>query len=92
MFNGGEKWNEDLRSLAIAANELMKGPSKDPYGIAYSGIQNLTPQTKVLALAEREGGPYVELTMEAVRARTYPLHGEEFWYMNRSQGRPVAER
>ena len=99
VFHGGDKWNEDLReysnyaradgSLAIAANELMKDLSKDPYGIAYSGIQNITPQTKVLALAENDNGPFIELNMENVRARIYPLYGQEFWYIRRESGRPI---
>ena len=99
VFKGGDKWNEDLReysnyvkadgSFAIAAQELMTDLGKDPYGIAYSGIQNLTPQTKALLLADKEEGPYVELTMENVRNRTYPLYGEEFWYVNRKPGKPV---
>jgi len=99
VFKGGDKWNEDLReysnysradgSLAIAAGELMKDLSRDRLGIAYSGIQNLTPETKVLAIAEKDGAPYVELNMENVRARTYPLHGEEYWYLNREPGKPV---
>ncbi len=67
----------------------MKDLSKDRFGIAYSGIQNLTPQTKILALAEKESGPYVELTIETVRSRTYPLHGEEYWYIRRHPGKSI---
>ncbi len=99
IFHGGDKWNENLHeysnykradgSLATAAGELMKDLSNDPYGIAYSGIQNQTPQTKILALAEKEGGPYVELTIETVRNRSYPLHGEEYWYIRREPGKPI---
>lgn len=101
-FNGGDKWNEDLReysnfsradgSLAIAAGELLKDLGDDLYGIGYSGIQYVTPQTKVLALAEKDGGPYVELNMENVRARTYPLHGEEYWYVDREPGKPLQPK
>ena len=99
VFHGGDKWNEDLReyanyakadgSIGIAANELMKDLSRDRYGIAYSGVQNLTAQTKVLALAPAPGGPYVPLTIENVQNRTYPLIGEEYWYLNREPGRPI---
>jgi phosphate transport system substrate-binding protein len=99
VFRGGSMWNENLReysnfarpdgTLATAAAELMKDLSRDRYGVAYSGIQNTTPQTKVLALAERDGGPYVELTRENVRNRSYPLYGEEYWYVNRRPGAPL---
>ncbi len=99
VLKGSDKWNEDLRmyanyskadgTLAIAANELMQDLSKDPYGIAYSGIQNLTPQTKVLPLAAKEGGPYVELTIENVQNRTYLLADEVYIYVNRRPGQPL---
>lgn len=99
VFHGGDKWNEDLREYAnyaradgtigIAANELMKDLSRDRYGIAYSGIQNATPQTKVLPLAAGAGGPYVPLTIENVRNRTYPLIADEYWYFDRAPGRPI---
>jgi phosphate transport system substrate-binding protein len=99
VFHGGDKWNEDLREYAnyakpdgtigIAANELMKDLSRDRYGIAYSGIQNLTAQTKVVALANDARGPYIDLTIENVQNRTYPLIGEEYWYFDRPPGRPI---
>jgi len=99
VFHGGDKWNERLReyanyakpdgTMALAAHELMEDLGNDPYGIAYSGMQNKSPKTKVLALAEKDGGPYVELTIENVRNRTYPLLGEEYWYLNRKPGQPV---
>jgi phosphate transport system substrate-binding protein len=99
VFGGGSMWNENLReysnyaradgTLATAAGELMKDLSQDRYGIAYSGIQNATPQTKLLAVAEKDGGPFVELTRENVRNRSYPLYGEEYWYVNRRPGSPL---
>ena len=99
VFHGGDKWNEDLHeyanyskadgTIAIGAQELMEDLSKDRYGIAYSGMQNLTPQTKAVALAVKEGGPSVELTMENVHNRTYPLFGAEFFYINRKPGQPI---
>ena len=99
VFHGGDKWNEDLReysnyanadgSLAIAAQELMKDLSNDPYGIAYSGPQNITPETKLLSLSEKDNGPFVELNMQTVRNRTYPLFGEEYWYARREPGKPM---
>jgi len=99
VFKGGDKWNEHLReyanyakpdgTMALAAHELMQDLGDDPYGIAYSGMQNRSPQTKILALSERDGGPYVDLTIENVQNRTYPLLGEEYWYLNRKPGQPI---
>jgi phosphate transport system substrate-binding protein len=99
VFHGGDKWNEQLReyanyakadgTLAIAAGELMKDLGHDRYGIGWSGIQNVTPDTKALALAATEGGPYVALTIENVQNRTYPLGFEMFFYLNRPPGAPL---
>jgi phosphate transport system substrate-binding protein len=99
VLKGSDKWNENLvmyanyarpdGSLAIGAELLMKDLSNDPYGIAYSGIQNLTPQTKTVALALNEGGPYVEMSMNSVRDRTWPLYQRETWILNRKPGTPL---
>ena len=96
VLKGSDKWNENLimyanyarpdGSLAIGAELLMKDLSNDPYGIAYSGIQNLTPQTKALALAVNDGGPYVEMSMDSVWQRTWPLYQRETWILNRKPG------
>lgn len=99
VFHGGDKWNEGLHeyanyvkpdgSLAIAAAELMKDLGNDRYGIGWSGIQNLTPQTKALDIAAQPGGPYVKLTIDNVQNRTYPLAFEMFFYVNRKPGTPL---
>lgn len=99
VLKGSDKWNENLimyanyarpdGSLAIGAELLMKDLSNDPYGIAYSGIQNLTPQTKSIALGVKEGGPYVEMSMETVWNRTWPLYQHETWVLNRKPGQPL---
>src|SRR5258708_4750525 len=93
VFHGGDKWNENLReyanysradgALAIAANVLMNDLSNDKYGIGWSGIQNITAQTKTVALAAKEGGPYVSLTIQTVHDRSYPLAFDMFFYINR---------
>ena len=99
VFHGGDKWNENLReyanyaradgTLAIAAAELIKDLGRDRYGIGWSGIQNVTGETKALALAATDGGPYVTLTIDHVQNRTYPLAFDMFFYVNRPPGRPL---
>jgi phosphate transport system substrate-binding protein len=99
LLMSSDKWNENLRTyanyarpdgtLAIAAELLMEDLSKDPYGIAYSGIQNLTAGTKALAIAPRDGGQYVEMNMANIQNRTYPLADAVYFYLNRKPGTPV---
>jgi len=99
VLKGSDKWNEDLimyanyarpdGTLAIGANQLIQDLAHDPYGIAYSGIQNLMPAVKCLPLGAKEGGPYLPLTMENVQSRQYPYVSQEFWDVNRPPGKPV---
>ena len=100
IFKGGDKWNEKLREYAhdetpagaqvVSTQSLLEDLSKDKYGIAYSNL-GYPAQTKVkqLAVAEKEGGPYVEMTIESIQNRTYPLYAEEYFYINRKPGQPV---
>jgi phosphate transport system substrate-binding protein len=99
VLHGSSKWNSALREyanysksdgkLAIGAQLMVDDLSQDPYGICYSEITFITPQTKTLALAAKDNGPYVELTMENVRNRTYPLYDQVYMYTNGGNGRPI---
>ena len=99
VFQGGDKWTEGLQeyanyagpdgTLKIAADQLMIDLSKDPYGVGYSGVMFLTPQTKTLAIAEKAGTPDVPLIIENVQNRTYPMLLEVYFYLDRVPGQPV---
>ena len=100
IFHGGDKWNETLREYAhdetaggeqkISTASLLEDLSKDKYGIAYSN-RGYPAEIKVkqLAVAEKDGGPYVQMSIETVQNRTYPLYAEEYLYFNRKPGTPV---
>ena len=99
VFKGGDKWTENLREYAnktnpggtitAAGEQFMTDLGKDPYGIAYTGIPFLTPQTKAVALAVKSEGPYIELTLDNVQNRTYPLNRDIYFYLNREKGQPL---
>ena len=103
VFKGGFKWNEKLREFAnktnpdgtiyLAGQQMLDELSNDKYAIAYvaGGVSMITPQhhLKPLALAYRDGGPYVDLTIENVQKRTYPLYADVFFFMNRVPGKPL---
>ena len=101
VLKGSGKWNEKIKmysnvaglkadgSLTGAGELMMNDLSRDPYGIAYTGMPFLTPQTKPVALAAREGGPSIELTLDNVQSRTYPLTRDIFYYLKREKGKPV---
>lgn len=96
----GVRWNCDLKEYAntydasdqpvTQSDELMlKDLGQDPYGIAYAGIAKKTPQVKTLALAAREGAPFVELSLATVADRSYPLTRSIYFYLNRAPGKPI---
>lgn len=101
VLKGSGKWNERLRaysnvaglkadgSLSGAGELLMNDLSRDPYGIAYTGIPFMTPQTKSLELATRAGEPYVALTLDNVQNRSFPLIRDVYYYLRREKGKPV---
>ncbi|MDD3180742.1 MAG: hypothetical protein PHQ04_10390 [Opitutaceae bacterium] len=86
-FQGGAKWNEKLHECY---REMLEILSKDRYGISYGEVgMGGAADVKLLALADRSGGPYVELTLEHCRDRTYPLYAESYFYLNRQPGQPL---
>ncbi|HEX7931877.1 MAG TPA: substrate-binding domain-containing protein [Paraburkholderia sp.] len=101
VLKGSGKWNESLRMYSNMAGQksdgtltgggelMMNDLSKDKYGIAYTGVPFKTPQTKALALAARTGGPYVDLTLQSVQARQYPLTRDVYYYLKREKGKPT---
>jgi len=100
IFKGGDKWNEALKEYAhdetpagvtkLSTQSLLEDLSNDKYGIAYSN-RGYAAQDKVkeIAVSEKPNGPFVQMTIETVQNRTYPLFEEEYFYLNRKPGEPM---
>jgi phosphate transport system substrate-binding protein len=98
LLKASDKWNERLRIYANfvtpegkLGRSLTADLAKDRYGIAYiaAPTQDLPPELKIVALANKSGGPYVPYTMETVRDRTYPLYDEIYMYVDRAQDKSI---
>lgn len=72
VMGGADSWNESLLEYDDRV-KMMEALSGDRYGIAYTSLNYRTPQTKAIALAERDGGPFIELNRTTASDRTYPL-------------------
>lgn len=81
VLGGADTWAEGLMEYADRP-AMMEALSKDPYGIAYTGLCYRTPQTKVVALAENAAGPFLTPTRENVANRTYPLSRPVYIYIS----------
>jgi len=104
VLKGGDKWNESLKefvaitkpdgTVLVAHDQIVEALGKDPLAIGFSGVPYQTPLVKPIAIASREGGPYVEVTKETVRNLSYPLTRSLDVHVNRPGGKPepkVAE-
>jgi len=95
------KWNEQLHEFAnqlmpdgklkLAGEFMMEEVAKDPYAIAYVAGGNAweKPADKMLALSVKTGEPAYPLTLENVRARTYPMYADVFFFLDRDPAQPV---
>lgn len=63
---------------------VVQGVAKDTYGVGYSGIGYRTSGVKALALAAKEGDPFITTEAENVYSGTYPLARFLFVYVNRA--------
>jgi phosphate transport system substrate-binding protein len=68
---------------------VVQGVTNDRYGIGYSGIGYRTSGVKVIALAEKEGGPYSEGSYQDVVDDKYPLSRFLYIYTNKAPGKPL---
>ena len=55
------------------AAQIVKRVGEDSHGIGFAGQGFLTPQTRLVALAESPAGPFMEGTEEEVASGRYPL-------------------
>lgn len=108
LLAGSDRWNESIHLFTnrkldhptptapdgtlLAIEQIVDAIRDDPAGIGFSSIAFQTRQTKVLAIALHPGGPYVPLTIENVRNRTYPLADESYFFVDRAPDRPLEPR
>jgi len=103
VLKASDKWNERLKVYAnfvSKAGKLERGMNEDlaadkyGIGIVAAPTTNLTggasqPTQKVLAVAAKDGGPYIPYTLDTLQNRTYPLYDRIFAYTDREQGKPM---
>lgn len=97
VLNGSALWNSDLHEIGgqfgvswgDLAKKAIEEVGKDRYAIGYVGMQPLDPKlVRPLALAVKEGDPYVAPTLENVRERRYPLTRVISIFINKAPGKP----
>lgn len=99
VFQGGSIWNENLREYphilrpdgtrALSSVTMVQAVGEDRYGIAFADLASDIPEVKYLPIASKAGEPYVELTLDNLRSRKYPLFLEVYLYVNHEEGKPL---
>jgi phosphate transport system substrate-binding protein len=105
ILKGSDKWNEHLRIYAnyVSADGKLERNlgdhlAKDRYGIAYVAAPTTklggeaARDLKVLAVADKEDGPYVPYSLETLHDRSYPLYSRIYAYADRAPGKPMEPR
>ena len=91
VMGGSQKWTGNLREFPDDRG-IQSALALDRYGIAISTLVEKNAQVRPVALAVRDGGPYIEPTTETVARRAYPLTRSLFAYANRAAGERPAPR
>ena len=104
LFHWAHKWNPNLKEYVepkqtvagkdgevVASDAILSAIEKDKYAIGIAALMHVKdhPNLKVLAIGAKDGGPFVALTPETVRNRTYPFSRDAFVYINRAPGEKV---
>lgn len=75
----------DTHAFTVAAQDMARNPG----GLTYAMLANLTPNVRPLPLAENAGEPFVAPTVESVYRHTYPLSRFIYIYVNKAPDKPL---
>ncbi|HKB90316.1 MAG TPA: hypothetical protein VKC60_07340 [Opitutaceae bacterium] len=99
---GSHRWNCALREFAHITRpdgtiydhgqQALDGLGGDRYGIAVSNVRYAGPNVRALAVAEREGTPYVAVSEESLIMQTYPLTRLIPAFLDRPPGQPIEPK
>ena len=77
-----------IHAFTVASNDMHTQLG----GLTYALLANLTPDVRVVPLAEKEGDPFIMPTIDTVYHHTYPLSRYVYIYLNRPPGTALAPK
>ncbi len=96
VLKGSVLWNCNLHEFEDTPGpggdcyqKVVEALGKDPNGIALSGAGYRNPNIKLIALAVKDGGPFIEPTKQNVINLTYPLSRPVRFYINNGSASPA---
>jgi phosphate transport system substrate-binding protein len=100
VLQASDKWNGDLRAYAnykrpdgtvyLEADQIFDQVRRDPGAIGYARYHDGFPKDiKILAVARDERGPYVEYSIDTLQDRSYPLWGDQSFWVSLKPGQKM---
>lgn len=77
-----------IHAFTVASNDMHTQIG----GLTYALLANVTPDVRVVPLAEKEGDPFVMPTVDTVYHHTYPLSRYVYIYLNRPPGTAIPAK
>lgn len=75
-------------AFTVAAHDMANHPG----GLTYALLANVTPDVKVVPIAENDHEPFIAPTPEAVASHKYPLSRYVYIFVNRPPGKPLEPK
>jgi ABC-type phosphate transport system substrate-binding protein len=88
MVLGGGEWNAAAREGAIAAT--ASAIAQDPGALGFGGFEEGGPGLKTIAVAVRDGGPYIKADAYTASSGRYPLTRYLYIRIAQTPGRPLS--
>ena len=93
---GGE-WKDGIQQVRTegfthAFNVAARDMVTNTNGLTYALLSNVTPDVKVVPLAEKAGAPFVAITQQTIYKHTYPLSRYVYIFINRPPGKPIEPK
>jgi phosphate transport system substrate-binding protein len=97
VLQASDKWNGDLHTYAnykrpdqttyLEADQIFDQVRKDPGAIGYARFhQGFPKDIKILSVAQTDKGPYVEYNIDSLQNRSYPLWGDQSFWVSAKKG------
>jgi phosphate transport system substrate-binding protein len=75
-------------AFTVAAEDMKEHPG----GLTYAMLANVTPNVKVVPLAEKAGQPFVMPNVQSVYTHQYPLSRYVYIFVNKKPGQPLEPK
>lgn len=101
VFHGGDVWNENTQEYShemnpdgtryTSAEEMVKDTAADKYGIVFSDMGSAgIPGVRPVPLGATAKGPFIPISLQSLRDRSYPLFIEEWAEVRLAPGKKLS--